>query len=180
MKPLLIFSIALLAFSCGKNKESALNPYSSKCIFKDELKHFGTTNLAKNLGDSITIENNGDTKTFIIQFDRKNNINTIIEKGKGEKFSGTACKYNGLYFLNKRVEGGFQIFVIRSDDHKIQGLTDFENQIKMLDKNIEQGFYKNLIEHAPENGFVLKTDKKEIAKIYSQMLLSLPQWQIKN
>ena len=76
MKPLLIFSIALLAFSCGKNKESALNPYSSKCIFKDELKHFGTTNLAKNLGDSITIENNGDTKTFIFFVSDDPNVST--------------------------------------------------------------------------------------------------------
>ncbi|MGB0430774.1 MAG: hypothetical protein ACPGLV_09895 [Bacteroidia bacterium] len=174
-----VLSIVLLA-SCGGNNNGALNPYQSKCKFNKEIKHFTYTNLSKALADSITIENKGVQKNLIISFERNSKLNTIIEKGKGLIFKGTATKYNNFYFLNSKVDSGYQIFVLRHNNDKIQGICDFEKQLKLIDNNIEQGFYQSLV-HKNQNGFyVLSTDKKEMTKLYSQILLSIDEWQIMN
>lgn len=170
--------ILIVFTACNKKADPSLSPYQAKCTFAQEMKHFRWVNLNRAFGDTLKTEKEGIHREYLITFDRKSDINTIIEIGFGKVFQGKATKYDGIYFLNSEADNGFQITAVRENAGLIQGIESFDTQLKLLDKTILQGFHKDLVEKESDGKFVLNDNKKEISMVFSEILLNLPEWQI--
>ncbi|MFY0674523.1 MAG: hypothetical protein JXQ87_14080 [Bacteroidia bacterium] len=176
---LLFASMAIfLLSSCKRKNDHSLVPYKAKCVFEKEIKNFRWINLNRVFGDTLKLERENIQKNYLVEFNKTNNINTIIELGVGKTFSGKVTKYNGIYFLNSKTDNGYQITVIRNLGSIIQGIESRRTQLELLDKTISQGFHSELIKHEKDGLFILENDKKELSMVFSEILLNLPEWKV--
>lgn len=179
MKYLTLFFLGnILLAGCEDGKTAG--PYQGKVAFKEEFKHLFRINLAKELGDSFQLENNGVIKTLYVSFDKSENKNIVTDEEKATLFSGTASKYKGLIFLNHVHDSLYYISAIKATKHGVQGLCELEQQQKSLDSRVKAGFEDDLILMSEKGRFVLETDKKALLSTFSTLLLEFPEWAITN
>ena len=144
-------------------------------------------NLWWKLGNQFSIRKNNDTITYRLAFnsaDRKNYI--INTKTRDTIFAGTVSKYRGLYFFDHQFnDTTYWISVVDIDKGiftstpTIRGLGTVYQQMKVLQKQVNQGKHKQLIQHIDADSNIrMKPDKKLLHDFYSSIIDSLPAYTI--
>lgn len=143
-----------------------------------------TKNLFWKLGNEFAIRSGNDTVVFDVIFDRKKRENHIVNKQNGDTiFSGTVCKYKGLYYFNHAINDSvYWISAVRIDRNffdsvnTICGLNSGFEQMMMLADELQNGNFSGLISYTNTDTSVmrLRPDKEILAKVYQKIIESLP------
>lgn len=146
-----------------------------------------TKNLTWTLGNEFSLKHENDTLDFKVSFDKEHGENFIInEKTKDTVFSGTVCKYRGLYYFNRQLnDTTFWIYAVKIENGTIRGLqsewiqmmawdSKFENLLTNQDKAKTKKSPILKYVDSKKDIIRLTPDKKEMKKFYESIIDSLP------
>lgn len=116
-----------------------------------------TKNLTWALGDEFSIKQGNDTIDFKVLFDKEKRENFIINKQTEDTiFSGTVCKYRGLYYFNEQLnDTTYWIYALKIENGTIKGLESEWIQMMAWDSKFE-----NILSNQDE----VKTNKSSVLK----------------
>lgn len=181
-KGLLFISILSILFGCGnENPQNELSVFKIKSSF-DQPFPKRKKNITQVLGNSFSIKQDNDTINYKVLFNNTTKQNFIIEEEFNDTiFSGTICKYRGLYYFNEEInDTTFWISALKIKNGTIKGLQTSWVQMYAWDKEFE--FYPTNFIQKPltlkyidttNNIIRLTPIKKEMRLFYEKIIDSL-------
>lgn len=131
--------------------------------------------LSKTLGDSTLIYNDEDSIKIFIKYNSKEKINLITNQSDDTLFIGKANKFKKLYLLYRELNNNnFVIHALKIKDSLITGFcTEFLQNI-LFKELVETDIFKRNIADTANGKTFIDPKKRDLKKIYSNILDSLP------
>jgi hypothetical protein len=134
---LTIALVTLLLFGCGE--------YEPNVAFEEPIKG-QTINLSNRVGDSFQIIRDNDTIRYSLYFDKSTNFNYLVKPNNDTVFIGTVTKRKELFLLSRLLKSGkFAIHALKFTDSTVTGLETEWLQSIIINKELANGKYTNLI-----------------------------------
>jgi hypothetical protein len=173
MKNVILYSclLATLLFSSCTNNWSNVIPKSSF------VASFPKANkdLTDILGNKLYIKRGKDTTRFDISDNGKQNL--ITDKNGDTIFCGTVSKFRGLYYVSQQLnDSSYLIYAVKVKGNYLYGLNAPWYEGILIDHSIERGEFKDIVKSISADKKIIRLhpDKKEMKKLYTMIMDSLP------
>jgi hypothetical protein len=159
-----VLILVVAVIGCNPEKEEI------STTFEGEFKK-KKLDLRWALSDFFSISEGDDTTSstaYTISYDRKNRINTVLEKNSGDTvFHGHAMKYKGMWFLQEAVtDSTFTLNAIKIKNGAIRGWGETGIQMQKVDSLTRAGKFDDLIKTQTEKEYILEAERKLITGYY--------------
>lgn len=153
--------------SCGEG--ISIEAFLPKSTF-DEPFPKRNRDLSNVLGSDLKLWNGYDTLDLKLSSTKTHNL--VIDKSTGDTLLyGPVSKYRGLYFCSYQyTDTSYWITAIMIQGNLVYGLSSPLGQMYLVDSLVEKGQCTAMLKYMNSKHYRLHPDKKEMRKIYAQIL----------